>query len=96
MVGGLQVSETHTCSQTSILSCRRNRKFAPDVYTFPEYRENLLRGQLPKYGCYPGNLNRHSIRRYPQLIFVPSLDLLNGSQIPSVLPKLCEHPMVVG
>jgi hypothetical protein len=96
MVGGLQGSGTSTHSQTSILPHHRGREFAPDVYTFPKHRENLLRGQLPEYRSYPGNLNRHSIRRYLQLISAPSPDLLNGFQTPSALPNLCERPTIVG
>ena len=92
MVGGLQVSGDHMNSWTSILPYRRGREFAQDVYAFPKYCENLLRGQLPKHWSYPGNLNRHNIRRYIQLIPAPILDLLNGSRPPTPSQDFADIP----
>ena len=86
----------YTHPWTSILLYCRDREFAQDVYTLPKYCETLLRGQLPKHWGYPGNLNRYNIRRCIQPISAPTLDLLNGSQTPSALPKVCGHPTVLG
>jgi hypothetical protein len=78
-----------------ILLNHRGREFAPDVHTFPRHRENLLRGQLPEYRSYSGNLNCHNIRRYLQLISVLLPDSLTGSQTSSALQRLCEHHTIV-